>query len=236
MLYRSTLFVSNLPYTATSTDLNTLFSDLAPVRSAFVVLEPGSGVSKGVGYVSFAIREDAQLAFDKIAQEGLSLDGRQLRAQWADSKVRMHLFTLCNILTLSLRAKRSRIVRTRRKCRPVSKRKQNPLHLGPSQRVLKTRLPYAPWSYLVFRLPSTPRRYGRRFASLRVPRKWIGPSSQVTVTKTVRSVRKCRRSTTDGLTCNYVQPMHSSPTPLRHWKQSTSCMHMSSRVPCSRPP
>ena len=86
---RSTLFVSNLPYTATSTDLNTLFSDLAPVRSAFVVLEPGSGVSKGVGYVSFAIREDAQLAFDKIAQEGLSLDGRQLRAQWADSSCSM---------------------------------------------------------------------------------------------------------------------------------------------------
>lgn len=86
---RSTLFVSNLPYTATSTDLKTLFSDFAPVRSAFVVLEPGSGVSKGVGYVSFAIREDAQLALDKIAEEGLSVDRRQLRAQWADSRVCM---------------------------------------------------------------------------------------------------------------------------------------------------
>ncbi|KAH9828792.1 RNA-binding domain-containing protein [Rhodofomes roseus] len=84
----STLFVSNLPYTATSTDLQTLFSDFAPVRSAFVVLEPGSGVSKGVGYVSFAIKEDAQMASDKIAEEGLVLDGRQLRAQWADSKIR----------------------------------------------------------------------------------------------------------------------------------------------------
>ncbi|KZT70629.1 RNA-binding domain-containing protein [Daedalea quercina L-15889] len=86
MNHGSTLFVSNLPYTATSTDLKTLFSDLAPVRSAFVVLEPGSGVSKGVGYVSFAIKEDAQLAFDKIAEEGLALEGRQLRTQWADSK------------------------------------------------------------------------------------------------------------------------------------------------------
>ncbi|KAI0916243.1 hypothetical protein AcW1_009926 [Taiwanofungus camphoratus] len=81
-----TLFVSNLPYTATSTDLKTLFSDLAPVRSAFVVLDPGSGASKGVGYVSFAIREDAQLAFDKITNEGIVLDGRSLRVQWADSK------------------------------------------------------------------------------------------------------------------------------------------------------
>ncbi|KAH9950747.1 RNA-binding domain-containing protein [Amylocystis lapponica] len=82
----STVFVSNLPYTATSTDLKTLFSDLAPVRSAFVVLEHGSGVSKGVGYVSFAIKEDAQMAYDQISKEGITLDGRSLRVQWADRK------------------------------------------------------------------------------------------------------------------------------------------------------
>ena len=85
---RSTLFVSNLPYTATSTDLKTLFSDIAPVRTAFVVLEHGTGVSKGVGYVSFAIREDAAMAIDKISKEGITLDGRSLRVQWAGSKVR----------------------------------------------------------------------------------------------------------------------------------------------------
>ncbi|EED82733.1 predicted protein [Postia placenta Mad-698-R] len=83
----STLFVSNLPYTATSIDLNTLFSDIAPVRSAFVVLDQASGVSKGVGYVSFAIREDAQLAYEQINQDGLILDSRNLRVQWAESKL-----------------------------------------------------------------------------------------------------------------------------------------------------
>ncbi|KAI0826648.1 hypothetical protein BC628DRAFT_1419132 [Trametes gibbosa] len=82
----STLFVSNLPYTATSTDVQTLFSDIAPVRTAFVVLEQGTGVSKGVGYVSFAIREDAAMAIDKISKEGILLDGRNLRVQWAGSK------------------------------------------------------------------------------------------------------------------------------------------------------
>ena len=89
-IFRSTIFVSNLPYSATSTDLKTLFSDIVPVRSAFVVLEQGTGTSKGVGYVSFAIREDAQLAVNKAAEGGseLALDGRSLRVQWAGSKVR----------------------------------------------------------------------------------------------------------------------------------------------------
>ncbi len=87
----STLFVSNLPYTATSVDIQTLFSDIAPVRSAFVVLEQGTGVSKGVGYVSFALREDAESALETIERDGLSLVGRKLRVQWADHKVRPFL-------------------------------------------------------------------------------------------------------------------------------------------------
>lgn len=79
--------MSNLPYSATSTDLNTLFSDLGPVRSAFVVLDHSTGSSKGVGYVAFAIKEDAQAAFDKVNEsgEGFALDGRKLRVAWPDS-------------------------------------------------------------------------------------------------------------------------------------------------------
>ncbi|KAG7090897.1 hypothetical protein E1B28_009976 [Marasmius oreades] len=84
--YGSTLFVSNLPYTATSIDLQTLFSDIAPVRSAFVVTEPGTGVSKGVGYVSFSIKEDAEGAYEKISREGITLVGRCLRVERAGSK------------------------------------------------------------------------------------------------------------------------------------------------------
>ncbi|KAJ8503092.1 hypothetical protein ONZ45_g11162 [Pleurotus djamor] len=83
----STLFVSNLPYSATSVDLQTLFSDIAPVRSAFVVTEQGTGVSKGVGYVSFAIKEDAESALETITRDGITLVGRGLRVQWANQKV-----------------------------------------------------------------------------------------------------------------------------------------------------
>jgi nucleolar protein 4 len=67
--------------------LKTLFSDIAPVRSAFVVLEHGTGVSKGVGYVSFAITEDAKAAFHHISADGMVLDGRSLRVEWAANKV-----------------------------------------------------------------------------------------------------------------------------------------------------
>jgi len=82
--YRSTLFVSNLPYTVTSVDLQTLFSDIGPVRSAFVVQDKETKASKGVGYVSFAIKEDAQRAFE---QSDLQLDSRKLRVQWPSQKV-----------------------------------------------------------------------------------------------------------------------------------------------------
>jgi nucleolar protein 4 len=87
----STLFVSNLPYAATSVDLQTLFSDLAPVRTAFVVTEQGTGVSKGVGYVSFAAKEDAQGAFEQVQKEGLKITGRNLRVAWADIKVSLRV-------------------------------------------------------------------------------------------------------------------------------------------------
>ncbi|KIJ52673.1 hypothetical protein M422DRAFT_223344 [Sphaerobolus stellatus SS14] len=82
----ATLFIQNLPYTATSVDLETLFSDIAPVRSAFVVLDKETRKSKGVGYVSFALKEDAATAVEQIQKNGITLDGRSLRVLFADSK------------------------------------------------------------------------------------------------------------------------------------------------------
>ncbi|KAG8780759.1 RNA recognition motif-containing protein [Serendipita sp. 398] len=79
----TTVFVSNLPYTATSTDLKTLFSDVAPVKNAFVVLEKESKVSKGVGYVTFAMQEDAQAC---VERQTIDMNGRALRIGWAGLK------------------------------------------------------------------------------------------------------------------------------------------------------
>ena len=57
------------------------------MRSAFVVTEQGTGLSKGVGYVTFSMKEDAESAFENISKNGINLVGRKLRVQWANSKV-----------------------------------------------------------------------------------------------------------------------------------------------------
>lgn len=92
---RTTIFVSSLAYNTTSASLEEAFADLAPVRNAFVVTQKGGSdgeaKSKGVGFVSFAIKEDADQIMEKY-QEGTGVsfrvDGRPVRLQWAKKKVR----------------------------------------------------------------------------------------------------------------------------------------------------
>ncbi|KZO97711.1 hypothetical protein CALVIDRAFT_512877 [Calocera viscosa TUFC12733] len=81
----STLFVTSLPYTLTSVDLQTLFSDHAPVRQAFVVLDRETKASKGVGYVSFAVKEDAERLVEEL-KGGVEVLGRKVRVQWPGSR------------------------------------------------------------------------------------------------------------------------------------------------------
>jgi nucleolar protein 4 len=58
------------------------------------VSKPGSGESKGFGYVSFSIKEDAQTAFDTVSSEGIEINGRKLRVKWADKKM-VGFFCFC---------------------------------------------------------------------------------------------------------------------------------------------
>lgn len=159
----STLFVSNLPYTATSTDLQTLFSDIGPVRSAFIVQDKETKVSKGVGYVSFAIRDDAQRALDDPTS--LVLDGRSLRVQWPGQKVRM--LAHCPMLTAVFRTKTSAQSPRKRRARPKPAR-------APRR---TTRSRRAPSSSPVSPRTSPRRCCGRRFASRTAPRRSSTPST-----------------------------------------------------------
>lgn len=93
------------------------FLDIELVRIASSVLQQGSGTSKGVGYVSFAPCEGAQLAFDKVNEpEALMQDGRKLRVQFAGSKARRALFEVVVPLTIPI------VALQRRKASPQSKR------------------------------------------------------------------------------------------------------------------
>jgi RNA recognition motif-containing protein len=64
------------------------------------VLEKETKVSKGVGYVTFAMKEDAAACVEKGKVE---MNGRNLRVSWAGAKVRLilQLFLLYSGLSIS---------------------------------------------------------------------------------------------------------------------------------------
>ena len=103
LLCSSTVFISNLSYSTTQESLRAAFDDIAPVKTCFIVHEKAAhlddatssaasakGPSKGVGYVTFAIKEDAESVINRFGEgsEELRIDGRVIRVKWADRKVR----------------------------------------------------------------------------------------------------------------------------------------------------
>jgi nucleolar protein 4 len=93
----ATLFVSSLPYDATTTDLTTHFSFVGPIRHGFVATDKETGKSKGVGYVTFALKEDAERALTELDGSVFGAKGRKIRVTLADRKVRSRRET---VLTL----------------------------------------------------------------------------------------------------------------------------------------
>ncbi|XP_020857947.1 RNA-binding protein 28 isoform X2 [Phascolarctos cinereus] len=61
-----TLFVGRLPASASSPQLERLFSQVGPVKQCFVVTEKGSKTCRGFGYVTFSMLEDAQRALKEV--------------------------------------------------------------------------------------------------------------------------------------------------------------------------
>lgn len=81
------MFISSLPYTATTTDLLTHFSFIGPVRHGFVATDKETGNSKGVGYVTYSLKEDADRAVAELNGGEFGEKGRRIKVALADQKV-----------------------------------------------------------------------------------------------------------------------------------------------------
>ncbi|KAL8620920.1 hypothetical protein ACOMHN_044067 [Nucella lapillus] len=77
-----TLFVRNLPFTASNQKLIETFEEVGPIKTAFIVTDKESGKCKGYGYVQFSMVEDAVKAKESVTH----CDGRKVFINFADAK------------------------------------------------------------------------------------------------------------------------------------------------------
>jgi nucleolin len=80
----STLFVGNLPFSATEDQVWEIFGEFGKVSNVRLPTDKEDGRPKGFGYVEFLSQEDATKAVEKgRGSEGLEIDGRALRLDFS---------------------------------------------------------------------------------------------------------------------------------------------------------
>jgi len=75
------LYVGNLTYATTDSQLEQLFSEHGRVRSAQVVMDRETGRSKGFGFVEMSSDQEAQAAIQAL--DGKDVEGRALKVNEA---------------------------------------------------------------------------------------------------------------------------------------------------------
>ena len=75
-LVSTKLYVGNLPYSATSADLEELFASFGSVQSAEVLVDRQTGRSRGFGFVEMGTPQEAQAAIDGLHDQDYG--GRRL--------------------------------------------------------------------------------------------------------------------------------------------------------------
>jgi cold-inducible RNA-binding protein len=79
------LYVGNLTYEATDSDLTKMFAPHGTVESAQIIMDRDSGRSKGFGFVEMKTDQEAQAAI--AALNGQQSNGRQLTVNEAKPRV-----------------------------------------------------------------------------------------------------------------------------------------------------
>jgi RNA recognition motif-containing protein len=75
------LFVGNLSFDVTNSDLEALFAESGGCESVAVITDRFSGQSRGFGFVEMASSSDAQRAIQQL--DGKELKGRQIKVNEA---------------------------------------------------------------------------------------------------------------------------------------------------------
>ncbi len=75
------LYIGNLSYDTTQTELQELFAEVGTVVSANIIMDRDSGRSKGFGFVEMASGEEMQAAIQRF--DGYDLKGRALKVNEA---------------------------------------------------------------------------------------------------------------------------------------------------------
>lgn len=80
------LYVGNLTFNTTSTDLERLFAPHGTVSSAQVITDRNTGRSRGFGFVEMESDEGAEAARSSL--DGTDVDGRRLTVNPAKARAR----------------------------------------------------------------------------------------------------------------------------------------------------
>jgi RNA recognition motif-containing protein len=80
----SKLYVGNLAYSVSSTDLQKLFSTIGQVQSVAVIMDKFTGQSKGFGFVEMTNAEDASKAIEQL--NDTELKGRNIKVNEAKAR------------------------------------------------------------------------------------------------------------------------------------------------------
>jgi RNA recognition motif-containing protein len=78
------LYVGNLPYAITDSELEKMFQPFGTVQSAQVIMDRDTGRSKGFGFVEMGSDQEAQAAITEL--HGKQIEGRALTVNEARPK------------------------------------------------------------------------------------------------------------------------------------------------------